>query len=316
MTFKQVYEEWHRYKSRLVKESTMAAYTQQATRHILPAIGGCEITAIRKRDLQQFVDGKLDSGLGVKTVQDIMIVVKMVMRYAAEELDLPTLTTWKLYWPTSNMDASPRLERYSPDEVKRIVRAAIEKPSPQKTGVLISITTGLRIGEVCALRMGDIDLSARTLTVERTVERIYDFQTGKTKLLVSTPKTASSRRIVPLMSEVATLLKGYAKVSTPDYYVCTLSERMIEPRTFRNFYRKFILEEVGIKECIKFHGLRHTFATTLIEKGADVKTVASILGHSDVSTTLNTYVHPSEEAKRQAIRHSLEGVFAGQGGKR
>lgn len=117
------------------------------------------------------------------------------------------------------------------------------------------------------------------------------------------------------MSAVATLLKGYSKVSSPDYYVCTLSGHMTEPRTFRNFYRKFILEEVGLGECIKFHGLRHTFASTLIEKGVDVKTVASILGHSDVGTTLNTYVHPSEDTKRNAINHSLRGVFGKRDGK-
>ena len=174
--FKDVYAEWHLRKSRLVKASTMSVYTQAALRHILPALGNCDVTAIRKRDLQQFVDSKIDAGLNVKYVQDFMIVVKMVMRYAAEELDMPVLTTWKLCWPSVNMKASPRLERYSPEEVKRIVRAALERPSPQKTGVLIAITTGLRIGEVCALRMCDIDLINRTLTVSRTVERVYDYQ--------------------------------------------------------------------------------------------------------------------------------------------
>lgn len=94
-----------------------------------------------------------------------------------------------------------------------------------------------------------------------------------------------------------------------DYYVCTCSDAPIEPRTFRNYYKAYILEKVKLDHCIKFHGLRHTFATTLIENKVDIKTTSSILGHSDVSTTLNIYVHPSDEAKRDAMNVGLKKIF-------
>lgn len=104
-------------------------------------------------------------------------------------------------------------------------------------------------------------------------------------------------------------MKKFYAVCKPDYYVCTCSEDFIEPRTLRTYYRIFILEKVKLNHCIKFHGLRHTFASTLIENKVDVKTVSTILGHSDISTTLNVYVHPSNEAKICAVNGGLKGIF-------
>lgn len=101
----------------------------------------------------------------------------------------------------------------------------------------------------------------------------------------------------------------YKNGNNDDYYVCTCSDAPIEPRTFRNYYKAYILEKVKLDHCIKFHGLRHTFATTLIENKVDIKTTSSILGHSDVSTTLNIYVHPSDEAKRDAMNVGLKKIF-------
>lgn len=105
------------------------------------------------------------------------------------------------------------------------------------------------------------------------------------------------------------MMKKFCAVSKPEYYVCTCSENFIEPRTYRNYYRSFILEKVKLGHVIKFHGLRHTFATVMIENKVDIKTTSVILGHSDVSTTLNVYVHPSEEAKRSAMNVGLKKLF-------
>ena len=314
MTYSETYLEWYNYKKRMVKASTMAAYALSNRTHIQPVFGDKDVRGIRRKDVQQFVYDKLDAGLSVKSVRDMLIVLKMVIRWASEEYDIAVNTNWKMEWPSRNMDGEHQLERYTPDEFRRIVEAAKAKPSPQKTGILLSITTGMRIGEVCGLRFGDIDWEKKTVRVCRTVERIYQVAPdglpgGHTELIISEPKTKNSRREIPLMKEVMALLKGYSMVSTPDYYVCTLSEHVIEPRTYRNAYRDFILNEVGLKRCIKFHGLRHTFASTLIENKVDVKTVSALLGHSDISTTLNVYVHPTEENKRNAINGTLKRVF-------
>lgn len=114
---------------------------------------------------------------------------------------------------------------------------------------------------------------------------------------------------ISTMKSIFPLVKKFKSVSNEDYYVCSCSNNFIEPRTLRNYYKIFILEKVKLDHCIKFHGLRHTFATTLIENKVDIKTTSSILGHSDVSTTLNIYVHPSDEAKRNAMNVGLKRIF-------
>lgn len=314
MTYEEAYKEWYDYKKRMVKESTLCAYALSNRTHLRPTFGDMDVQNIRRKDVQAFIYNKLDGGLSVKSVRDMLIVLKMVLRWASEEYDIAVNTNWKMEWPSRNINSEHELERYTPDEFRRIVEAVQAKPSPYKLGVLVALTTGMRIGELCALRFGDIDCEKKTVRVCRTVERIYHVNPdgapgGKTYLIVSEPKTKSSRREIPLMREIIPMLKAYSKVSTPDYYVCTLSEHVTEPRTYRNAYRNFILKEVGLKRCIKFHGLRHTFASTLIENKVDVKTVSAILGHSDISTTLNVYVHPSEDTKRAAINTALKRAF-------
>ena len=314
MTYNEAYKEWYDYKKRMVKETTLCAYALSNRTHLMPTFGDMDVSAIRRKDVQSFVYAKLDGGLSVKSVRDILIVLKMVLRWASEEYDIAVNTNWKMEWPSRNINSENELERYTPDEFRHIVEAVQAKPSPYKLGVLLALTTGMRIGELCGLRFGDIDWAKKTVRVCRTVERIYQVNPdgtpgGKTVLVISEPKTKNSRREIPLMREVMPLLKAYSKVSTPDYYVCTLSERAPEPRSYRTSYRTFILKEVGLKRCIKFHGLRHTFASTLIENKVDVKTVSAILGHSDISTTLNVYVHPSEDTKRAAINTALKRAF-------
>lgn len=316
MNYKEAYNEWYNYKKRMVKETTLAAYALSNRTHLMPEFGYMDVQDIRRKDVQSFVYKKLDGGMSVKSVRDMLIVLKMVIRYISEEYDIAVNTNWKMEWPSRNMGEVHELERYTPDEFKRIVEAVLAKPSPYKLGILLSLTTGMRIGEVCGLRFGDIDWEKKTIRVCRTVERIYRVREdgtpgGTTEIIISEPKTKNSRREIPMMREIIPMLKAYSKVSTPDYYVCTQSEHVTEPRTYRNAYRNFILKEVGLKRCIKFHGLRHTFATTLIENKVDVKTVSSLLGHSDVSTTLNVYVHPSEDAKRNAINGSMRRAFKG-----
>lgn len=315
MTFEETYLYWIDRKSRLVKPSTMAAYVLAAENHLLPFFGAKDVSRIGRKDVQTFVDEKLDKGLCAKTVKDILIVLKMIVRYAEEEFEIAVITQWRIEWPSDNISAQKELQRYTPQEVERIIEAAIAKPSPLKMSILLTLTTGMRIGEVCALQFKDIDLERKVVKVRKTLERIYHYgngtngKRGKTELIFSSPKTQSSNRDIPIMGKVLPLLRKFAALSTPDYYLITMSEHHCEPRTFAHSYHRFILEEVGLKRSIKFHGLRHTFASTLIENKVDVKTVSSLLGHSDISTTLNVYVHPSEEMKRNAINGALKRVF-------
>lgn len=313
MIFKEAYKEWAARKRRQVKESTMAAYLLIAENHLIPFFGGSDAEKINRKMVQRFVDERLDAGLSSKYIHDMLIVLKMIVRFVSDEYERPVLDNWKVVFPTKNTDTGHKLERYTPAEFREIVDTALNNPSSRNLAILIALCSGMRIGEICALRYEDIDLDRRVIKVSKTIERVYMVEGGErkgaTRIIIGEPKTASSRREIPIMRDIYPLVKKFAAIAKPDYYVCSLSDKYVEPRTFRNYYRRFILEKVGLKECVKFHGLRHTFASTLIENKVDVKTVSSILGHSDISTTLNVYVHPSEETKRNAINTALKRTF-------
>lgn len=138
--------------------------------------------------------------------------------------------------------------------------------------------------------------------------QIYGIDT-ETKVIESTPKTIESRRDIPISRDLLGILKKFKACYNDNFYVITSDEMFCEPRTYRNYYKHLILDEVGLDRCIKFHGLRHSFATRMIASKADMKTTSRILGHSDVSTTMNLYVHPSMSDKLEAVNKSMKNLF-------
>lgn len=311
MTLTEVYENWLPMKERQVKASTLSVYKMIFINILNPNIGNVDVRQLNKKKIIPFIYELMEKdGKCAKYCNDILIVFKMLMHYAAEEfnIDIPD-TRWKMVWPTKAKTGTSKVERYTPSEYKKIVDYAMNNPSPRNLGILLTICTGMRIGEVCALQWKDIDLDNKTIHVSKTLERIYSPENKTSWIEISTPKTTSSDRYIPILKSVLPMVKKFRSVSNPDYYVCSCSDKFIEPRTFRNYYKTFILDKVKLEHCIKFHGLRHTFATTLIENKVDIKTTSVILGHSDVSTTLNIYVHPSEEAKRDAMNSGLKRIF-------
>jgi integrase len=168
-------------------------------------------------------------------------------------------------------------------------------------GVYICLSSGIRIGEICALKWEDIDTDNGVIHVRRTIQRIYTIENGirKTELLIDTPKTKNSLREIPLSKELLRMLKPIKKVVNSSFFVLTNDIKPTEPRTYRTYYDK-LMKELEIPR-IKFHGLRHSFATRCIESKCDYKTVSVLLGHSNISTTLNLYVHPNMEQKKKAI---------------
>ena len=145
-------------------------------------------------------------------------------------------------------------------------------------GILVCLSTGLRIGEVCALKWSDINMDTGLLHVNRTIERIYIVDSDKphTEIVINTPKTKNSLREIPLSKELVRIFKSLMKVVNKDYYVLTNNTKPTEPRTYRNYFNK-LLKQLDIPR-LKFHGLRHSFATRCIESHCDYKTVSVLFG--------------------------------------
>ena len=164
---------------------------------------------------------------------------------------------------------------------------------------MLALHAGLRVGEVCALRAGDIDILAGTLSISRSVQRLT--LNGKSQLLVQRPKSDSSERIVPLHPELLRLLRKVTADMPTDAYIMT--GKIGQPADPRACQYQFtmLLKRCGIRHR-GFHALRHTFATRCIENGADIKSISEMLRHADIKTTLKLYVHPSLESKRRCIQ--------------
>ena len=148
----------------------------------------------------------------------------------------------------------------------------------------------------------------QSIHIRKTIQRIYIRENGirHTELMIDTPKTATSIRDIPMTKDLLSVLKPLRKVVNDSFFVLTNDSTPTEPRTYRNYYKK-LLVKLDIPP-IKFHGLRHSFATRCIESHCDYKTVSVILGHSNISTTLNLYVHPNYEQKKKCIDRMLKSL--------
>mgnify|MGYP002521064038 FL=1 len=292
----QIADLWKEEKRQFVKKSTFAAYSLIVETHLQPAFGN--LTAVTEKDVQDFVLHKLNGGLSQKTIKDMLIVLRMILKFGAKK-------NYCVYAPIDVIFPTDRerqeLEVLSIANQKKIMRFVEDNFTFRNLGIFICLSTGIRIGEICALTWDDIDTDNGVIHIRKTIQRIYVKENGikKTELLIDTPKTATSMRDIPMIKDLYEILKPLKKVVNNDYFVLTNEATPTEPRTYRNYYKK-LLDKLGIPP-IKFHGLRHSFATRCIESKCDYKTVSVILGHSNISTTLNLYVHPNYEQKKKCI---------------
>ena len=292
-TFYDVSELWCEAKRPIVKHSTMCAYLLTLQTHLLPRFGTMEI--ITENDVQQFVIDKCTSGLARKTVRDMVAVLKSIIKYGNKH-GIFQLGEWEIEYPSYTGNRS--LPTLSLNHQRILMRHLIEQPTPQNIGILLALCTGMRIGEVCALKWEDVDFTQKTVTVKHTIRRIYNCELKSTEKVQSSPKTKNSCREIPMSKQLFQALKTVKKQS-PSPYVVGTSVQSKEPRSYRDYFNR-LLNQLDIPHLV-FHGLRHTFATRCIESQCDYKTVSAILGHSNVATTLNLYVHPNLNQKKRCI---------------
>lgn len=296
MKISEIIKLWENDKKLYVKKSTYSAYLLLIENHINPYFADKE--QITEEDVQEFVLTKLRKGLSQKSIKDIIIVLKMILKFAVKQ-KLLAYNEIEIKFPT--VGEKTDLEVLNKNDHKKIINYLQENFTFKNLGIYICLSTGMRIGEICGLLWSDIDVENGIIKVCRTVQRIYviDGETRHTEILIDTPKTKNSIRDIPMTTELYKIIKPLKKVVNNDFYVITNEAKPTEPRTYRNYYERLI-KRLGIPK-LKFHGLRHSFATRCIESKCDYKTVSVILGHSNISTTLNLYVHPNMEQKKKCI---------------
>ncbi len=293
MTYKNWLNIWlENYIKPSSKERTYIRYGQLIRTHIAPKIGETDVNDLTPIVLQSFVTELLNSGnektgkgLSANTVNAVISVMQNSLRTAH------LLGYAKEY--TANMIKRPKLkerkiECFTLAEQKKIEATVFESKKTKLFGIVLCLYSGLRIGELIALQWKDIDFPKGLLTVSRSC---HDTSGG---IVFDEPKTATSRRIIPLPKQLLPKLKSIKKSSNSDFVV-SVGGNAVSVRSYQRSF-ELLLKRLNINHR-GFHSLRHTFATRALECGMDVKTLSEILGHKNPTITLNRYAHSLLEHK-------------------
>lgn len=277
-----------------VKTSSYQTYLRQYRKHIQPHIGAMNIARITVADIHGFLSLLFEKELSCATVKAIFRLLNAAMRHAVEKEIICRNPCKKI-----RIQPSPAFEeRVLSDKEQEKLRASADS---QQLYALLSLYTGMRLGEICALKWSDIDWISGALCVQRTVQRISDdkkAQGNKTFLSISAPKSLRSHRVLPIPAFLLDMLRNlFAQSSTA--YVFGSNASAAEPRTLQRRFQRWMLR-LGLAG-VHFHTLRHSFATRLLELGVDVKTVSTLLGHSSAKTTMDVYMHSFPARQRSAV---------------
>lgn len=293
--FEEIAARWLQSRIKEVKESTFTRYIRTIEKQFYPAFYSCSLIKIGPDDIDKLFDS-MKKVLSNKTLSDRICIFKSIWKYGQEN----GYPCCPYQFPKKKCNRTESVTIIPPATRKKIEEALLKSNNLVSLGIVFTLFTGVRIGEMCGLQWGDIDFENGFATINRTVERIADLDVStkrKTKVIISEPKTDKSRRIIPLPSFLLDYIERFRLGN--DRFILTGSKKHTEPHTYYTRYKTFLRRnDIG---DYTYHVLRHTFATDCVEKGFDIKSLSEILGHSDVSTTMNLYVHPTLQMKKRQM---------------
>lgn len=280
--------EWLNCIKNQVKPNTYQKYESVCKNHIVNEIGSVLVKLISNYTIINFTNKLKEKNLSAKSINDILIVLGLAFKYAEEEYKITTPRIRYL------KEEKKEMRVLSVDEQLQLTTYLNLNIDIYKFGILLALYTGIRVGELCALQWDDI--TDDYIQINKTMTRVKT-ENGNTEIKIGSPKSDSSKRLIPTPQCLLPLINHFRNSS----YVLS-NDRLdyTEPRLMQIKFEKMI-KECGLEKT-NFHTLRHTFATRCVEAGVDVKTLSEILGHSDVKTTLNRYVHSSFELKQKSMK--------------
>lgn len=285
-------DKWLTYKEQYIKESSFVKYKNILEKYVKPYFNKISVHKIDEHIIEAFAKSLTVKGYSAKTVKITLSVLEGVFLYSKIDISIKRLIPKKAQKEIHILTNNDRL---------KFEKYLLQGQDTYKIGILLSLYTGIRIGELCALKWEDIDLNAGTVKINATLQRIQDFKGisgNKTRIVITEPKTPSAKRTIPLPDFIIKRLKA-VDPKNGSAFLLTGTERFTEPRALTYVFKKY-LKESGVPD-INFHALRHTFTTRCIENDFEPKALSEILGHSSVNTTLGIYNHPSLDYKRESI---------------
>lgn len=305
--FQEVAVEWLESISPKIKESTNNKYRNLLESYIYPEFKTVPLCNMTHETIEAYCNRLLQTGgakglgLSPKTVSDVLSIIRSILHFAVRKGESIPCGTGTIQIKRSSRE----MRVLSRSEQEKLCRYLYSDLDGCNMGILLSLFTGLRIGEVCALRWEDISLSEKTIHIHQTMQRIQVRTEAqrKTKIVITTPKSPCSVRTIPIPDRLAGIMEEHQE-SPAGYFLTNSNSRYIEPRTLQNHFKN-ALDKSSV-ESANYHSLRHTFATRCVELGFDVKSLSEILGHASVSITMNRYVHPSMELKKENMQRLSE----------
>lgn len=298
---------WLSEKEPTVKYSTYIKYSNLLNGYIIPNIGDATVETLGYDEVSNFCinllqsGGKDKKGLSQKMTVDCLTVVKSVIKYAARKKCAIDSSAFEVSIKLKNN----QLRVLSMKEQELLLEYLRNDPTPINVGIMISLFTGIRIGELCALQWKDVSVANRTISVNKTLQRVQTPNgLTKTAITITEPKSDCSIRQIPIPD---VLIEFLISTNNSSFYVLSNNLKYVEPRTMQNHFKSAI-STCNIADA-NFHALRHTFATRCIEVGFDIKSLSEILGHANVNITLDRYVHPSMDLKKKNM-DKLSSLFS------
>lgn len=298
-SFSVLCAEWLQRKKSKVKESTYVKYSTVVNNHIVPKLGAYCPLGFTTELIDSFIkELQFEDELAPKTVHDILAVLHGILKFTASKYT-GVFPMVEINYPRVG---KKEMRVLSKAEQERFVSYLQEELDPCRFGILLALCTGIRIGELCALRWNCISTREKAIRITETLQRLRDtnaIQNTWTRIVIGPPKSDTSVRTIP-MTEYAAELCRRMKPQSTTAYVLTGTEAFMEPRVLQYRLEKYT-HACGL-DGVHFHTLRHTFATRAVEVGFDVKSLSEILGHASVTITLDRYVHSSLELKRDNMQ--------------
>lgn len=298
LTYQEILEEWITDKKYIIKEQSYIKYINLINKHINPLLGDYNYKNLNNKDVEKFFQHADIKNLSSSTKKTIIYIIKSSINYGVDR---------NIRKPLGDIDlkikkAKSKVVYFTKHEQETLENYLESKNDIRALGIFLCLYTGIRLGEVCGLKWSDVDFNNKSITINRTVQRIKntnDSNGNKTKKIVSTPKSETSKRTIPLPDFLYSMMLKYK--SNNNHYILTDSEDFKDTRVFEKYL------ENTLKKCyirnLNFHTLRHTFATRSIESGMDIKTLSEILGHASYHITLDIYVHSTIDQKRDCINN-------------
>lgn len=289
ITVEHLANEWLFVNKERVKPSTLQRYQGFMKNHIIPVIGHVSLVYINTASVHEFALNRVRAGLAPQSVNSILVFLHSCLKYGHRQygFNMPDI----IYLSPIKKE----MRVLSTDEQRKLIAYLTDDMDIYKFGVLLTLYTGLRLGELCALRWEDIEPDC--IRVRKTMQRLQKEDGSGTELHIGAPKTGSSIRVIPIPSFLKESLEAFREAAQGrEYFLAKKGMPIAEPRVMQYKFRIF-LKEAGIEKA-NFHCLRHSFATTAVARGFELKSLSEVLGHANIQTTLQRYVHSSFELKQ------------------